>query len=451
MARTWRRHPAHRSMQQGQVLVLALALLFAGCLGLVYLFSAGQVLATKQRLTHAADAAAYSAALWRARVLNYHAYSNRAIVAQEVAIAQAVTLVAWIKYFETFNQNAGQVIEVVFPPAAVIVELINQLNAIARQAAIGAATLEVFLRGEAGVGYKNLLAASQEILQLSIGTFGLGAVANEVARANDPEFFAFVLPDEGLFQRFTKRYESDAERGRLRDLVIASLDDFVKDRPNDLPFLPSGCIGLSSDPNTWVSWVRKRGGTTLAPGLDRWEAADTLSVHDHRPGGGLFSRGCREREVAPFGWGAAEAAEQGEGSIVADPGNVRRNPRALAEADSEMESFSSYDGITRVRDLDYQSLDNPRFPVSPVAVLARVDGDQVRTAARLGAGAGRLALTPDFAGGRLWALSAAQVYFRRPPGAAARIEYASLYNPYWQARLAEPSAAQRAVAQSHVD
>ena len=196
MARTWRRHPAHRSMQQGQVLVLALALLFAGCLGLVYLFSAGQVLATKQRLTHAADAAAYSAALWRARVLNYHAYSNRAIVAQEVAIAQAVTLVAWIKYFETFNQNAGQVIEVVFPPAAVIVELINQLNAIARQAAIGAATLEVFLRGEAGVGYKNLLAASQEILQLSIGTFGLGAVANEVARANDPEFFAFVLPEE---------------------------------------------------------------------------------------------------------------------------------------------------------------------------------------------------------------------------------------------------------------
>jgi Flp pilus assembly protein TadG len=73
--------------QRGQVLVLGLALMFACCLIFYFLFNTGQVTATKQRLTNASDAAAYSAALWRARVLNFHAYSNRAIIAQEVAVA----------------------------------------------------------------------------------------------------------------------------------------------------------------------------------------------------------------------------------------------------------------------------------------------------------------------------------------------------------------------------
>ena len=89
-----RRYSRTRGRQRGQVLMLCIALLFAGVLGLYLMFSAGQVFATRERLNNAADAAAYSAALWRARVMNYQAYANRAIVAQEVAVAQAVTLVS---------------------------------------------------------------------------------------------------------------------------------------------------------------------------------------------------------------------------------------------------------------------------------------------------------------------------------------------------------------------
>jgi hypothetical protein len=65
--------PAGRHEQAGQSLLIALGLLFAGALAMFMMFSAGQVAATKQRLTDTADAAAWSAALWRARVLNYHA------------------------------------------------------------------------------------------------------------------------------------------------------------------------------------------------------------------------------------------------------------------------------------------------------------------------------------------------------------------------------------------
>lgn len=443
-------------LQRGQVLVLALVLLFAGVLGLMLLFNAGQVLTTKQRLTHAADAAAYSAALWRARVLNFDAYANRAIVLQEVAIAQAVTLVSWAKYYQTFTRNVGRIVSSVFPPAAAIVAIADEIIDAARVATEQAAAFEVAARGTEGVGYKNLLAASQEILHASAGTFGASAVANEVARASDRRFFAFALSDDGEFERLTKRYASDEERGRLRGLVMDSLDDFVSGpRGADLMLpVPSGCAGGSPRPEEWVQWLRKRGGTVMAPDLERWEAADVISIQDYQRAR-RFSLRCGEVEVMPLGWGAAEASDDGEeGRLLADPGNVSRNRTATSNAEDEMNGdsqwgLSRYSGITRVRELDFDQLENTRFPTSRVAVLARVDGEDVRTAGVLPAGTGRLALRDDFAGGRLWALSVAEVYFRRPPVEPLREEYASLYSPYWQVRLAAPQAEDRARASSY--
>lgn len=437
--------------------MLALVILFAGLLGMYLLFSAGQATLTKQRLVDATDAAAYSAALWRARVMNYDAYANRAIIAQEVAIAQAVTLVSWSKYYQTFTRNVGRIVSVAFPPAAAIVAVADEIIDAARVAAEQAAALEVFLRGTSGVGYKDLLAASQEILQASVGTFGLSAVANEVVRANDPAFFAFALPDEGAFDALTRRYSSDDDRRRLQRLVLDSLDAFVRGpRGADLPLpVASGCAGASADPQTWVQWLRKRGGTVMAPGLERWEAADTISVQDFTRGG-FFSRGCRETEILPLGWGAAEATDDGdEGALLADPGNVRRNRIAAGYAESEMNGDSqwgldAYGGITRIRELAYDALEDSRFPTAPVAVIARIDARNVRTASRIGAGAGRLRLDERFASERIWALSAAETYFRRPPVDPPRVEYASLFNPYWQARLREPTDAQRALAAAYV-
>ena len=112
--------------------------------------------------------------------------------------------------------------------------------------------------------------------------------------------------------------------------------------------------------------------------------------------------------------------------------------------------MAAYEGIAVVRDLDYPQLDDPRFPISRVAVLARTEGATARTANTLNLGVGRFRLTERFAGGRVWSLSAAQVYFRRPPTDADRLEYASLYSPYWQVRLDEPTAAERALAQTYV-
>ena len=453
--------------QRGQALALALVLAVLGAAGLFHMFRTGQTLAHKTRLLNAADAAAFGAAVWRARVLNFNAYANRAIIAQEVAVAQALTLQSWSRHFAQFSRNASRMASV-YPPLGAVFDTLAQTAEVARELAETTAAVEIRLRAAPGTGYKDLLQASQELLTLSAGVFGSSAVANEVARANDARFFAFALPDAGAFNAFTRRYASDPDRERLRDLVLRSLDEFTSGpRETDLVLwgLPSSCVLSISSPAAWFQMYRKRGGTTLAPGLDRWEAADTASMHDNRRRG-LFGRRCRRVEALPLGWGAAEAALEGpQGRIVARAGGVEVNPGALSFAERELEDAAglstseyvsvgmqgSYSGIARARELAYENLDSRRFPRTRVAVLARAEPSELFRNPGLERPAGRLRPAPAHAGGRLWALSAAQVHFVRPPSAPPREEYASLYNPYWQARLAAPSLAERMAAEAHVD
>ena len=195
--------------------------------------------------------------------------------------------------------------------------------------------------------------------------------------------------------------------------------------------LPSLCFGNPlAGVDTWFQELHKRGGTTMAPDLERWEAADTHSLHTYVPVRGFLGifRGCRRVEALPLGWGAAEAGVESGGPLQADPGGARFNAGAAGMAEGEMiarpvPGMATYEGIAVVRDLDYGQLADPRFPISRVAVLARTEGAAARTANALNLGAGRFRLAERFAGGRLWSLSAAQVYFRRPPTDADRLEF----------------------------
>src|SRR5688500_17411234 len=98
-----------RRSQSGQALIVLLALVSGMLGGFVLLFNTGQVVNDKIRLTNATDAAAYSAAQWQARSLNYQAYLNRAIVANEVAIAQLVSLRSWSRYVDTLTTKIDRV------------------------------------------------------------------------------------------------------------------------------------------------------------------------------------------------------------------------------------------------------------------------------------------------------------------------------------------------------
>jgi hypothetical protein len=95
----------NQSIQRGQALPLALVLLVAVAATVFFMFNSGQLVQEKIRLANTADAVAYSAGVYEARVLNYDAYTNRAMIANEIAIGQAVGLASWAKYAGVASNN----------------------------------------------------------------------------------------------------------------------------------------------------------------------------------------------------------------------------------------------------------------------------------------------------------------------------------------------------------
>lgn len=456
--------------QSGQVLWLALLLLMVLVTALMFLVASGRLFAEKTRLVSAADQAALGAATWRARVLNFDAYANRALLAQDVAVAQALTLVSWARYFERLTEQTAAWLQGQSTPdspsTAANLAAWGWLSEPATQAgarqsrvlAEEAAALEMGLRAAPDTGYKALLAANQALLHQSATVFGLGALANEVARAADPRYFAFVMSDQGQFAALTEAQSSSIDRSRYAQWLAAALDPFVKGpRSASLALqMPDPCApGSSSVPLE----LHKRGVTVLSRDLAQWLALDDASVHLGPPGATTRAGGvstaplCSGSERLAMGWGAAGAHVSGQmpadtlAGVDGNPVAFRRALDQLAEQSSQ--ALSQQGGIAAVRDLaeQWRELSDP--VTSPLAVLARIDRQRLRLTHAADSAGSHQSLRTDLPGARLWALSAAQVYFRKPGMPAEAPERASLFSPYWQARLIEPSALQRAEAQRY--
>jgi hypothetical protein len=458
--RTNRQRKRRRSLQQGQALVFGLCLLLLCALLLFFQFSSGQVTASKLRLVNATDAAAYSVGLWRARAMNYYAYSNRAIIANEVAIAQAATMVSYAKFLERLSENIDDVAQYV-PYVEQVSEAIKEVAYWVSQVTQYTAQAETTARSL----YIQALAGSQELMFAAAHPAELSRIAAEVARENDRRFFAFTLPmrSDAAFGDLTARYENQ-DRERLKSVVLDSLDGFSTNRDADVAEAP--CLFK----------LARRGATELIRDhdkgeLERWQAYDTLSLHTPR----TFS--CSTRERVALGWGAAEIARDAKNELDAlstlsslinagdDVGQAavsgqaasaskRTNPRAYNEASKEIWVSNQYQGIASVRELDFTNNDivraNNRYPILKVAVVGWIQSaDAIATAAVTGAAAGRVMPIDRFSdrgSAVMGAVAAAEVYFRRPPQTVTRIEYASLYSPYWQVRLSPVSPAWRQAA-----
>lgn len=436
--------------QRGQVLLLCLIMAWLGVAALIFVFDSGQAVSAKSRTVTAADTAAFSAASWRARVLNYNAYSNRAIVAQEVAVAQAITLESWAYYFEHFTETMKDFSQI-YPPAYSFARAVNELAQYSRQATEYAAIAEIIARDAPGYGYKTLLAQSQRVMHYTASDFGLSAIAQEVAGTGDNRIKAYVLPVGTRHKQFVHRYESDPDRQRMRKVVERSLDRFTagsRDANFALP-LPGGCLPLGGSVKDSLWQYKKRGGTKLAPGLDRWEAADTASIHV--PVRKRFSRRCQSQELYPMGWGASElTTRSARDEILANPGGVEISAYALDNAEDDLSDSKRFNhrgtGIARVFDLNYERLQNKRFPRNRVVVLAKLKHDKIRFSRALTEDGTRLTGKPQLPRDQMRAVGVAEVYFRRPPGTGRNGELASLYNPYWQVRLATATRAEKTVA-----
>ncbi len=91
---------------KGQIIIGALAIMLVAGILLVMLFNNGLALREKTRLINAADAVAYSEGVITARRLNFLAYTNRSVLVNHLAAGHAVSYMSWLRYItNTWQAN----------------------------------------------------------------------------------------------------------------------------------------------------------------------------------------------------------------------------------------------------------------------------------------------------------------------------------------------------------
>lgn len=420
------RTPRH---QQGQSLLVLVVLLGALLGALWWTVEAGSAVNEKQRLANAADAAALSAAVWQARALNFDAYTNRAIVANEAALAQSVSLRSWSSYMTRL-----------LPGAALVTAWVPYLNTammtLQRLWHVVDAVLQPSLMTlEATTSLvSHDIAAAQRVMHLGTATV-IPAVLQESLAEADPRYRLSTGGEAAIavwaseWLRFASFY-GGAFRWRQRDVVHRSLDGFSSDRRYTL----SPLFGTS------LLRFEKRGGTELVD-FDNWRGIDTLSLHARR---GLLFGSLRER--TPIAWGGAESG-QPSFSRGEHGDSYRRNPRASRLADRAVRRSFGYLGLPSLYDLSVAQRDS----FAPPRILVRVTfDDSARRGAKELIG---FSSVPTLTGSgqrlegsapRWFAESAATTPFERPhPRADGARELPSLFSPFWRARLVHLSSDER--------
>ena len=404
---------AYQLRQRGQALVLTLVMAGALAGALIWLFNAGQLANDQRRLDDAVDAAAWSGAVWQARALNFDAYTNRAVVANEAAIAQSVSLRSWGRYLKDLLPKLGLVlnwipgVNVAYRAIERIwsrVEPILQTTLIAEEASLSIVDTSLALAQE--TFHDAAMAAARDVTRRVL-------TAQTPAAQLTPAGNRFIEAATVRWLAVSSRY-AGAQRTRQADVVNRSLDGFTRVRNETLSAV--------------IVKIEKRGGTDRI-GLDTWRGLDTLALHRVDPLR-AFS------ETLPIAWGGAENG-RGSARRGLHGGSWRSNPRTSRLAQNSRRVSNSYRGLPGLRDLSAASLrltPQPRW-----VVAAEHPAEQVPLANRVW----RVRSLGD-AIDAPQSISAAEVRFerleRRPDG---RRERASLYSPYWRARLVPVTEAER--------
>ncbi|MFJ3463317.1 pilus assembly protein TadG-related protein [Achromobacter spanius] len=446
--------------QRGQALVLGIVIAAVGAASLVVLYNLGQTIEARSRLTHAADAAAYSGALVQARALNAIAYVNRSQIAHQVAMAHLVTLGASAQYLDALQsqRRRGN------PPASLIAMLFGPDAGAAYQAAQAPSNAEGRLARALAqhdrVVHQVLESAAREI----VGdlTASRDRAMRDVLAANYPAFgpvntssapaaspLALRLLADG-WPGYTERHAATRKAG-LRPATEDAVARYgFLDRRNATRRNPwavsSRCPLLRHE-------LRRRGSTWLGPD-GQWGALDTQSYHALRSNRWI---GCYFREYA-MGWGTV----QGEKSRAPDDVEFIEDPPAdFSQEDfwrwvEHATSWDIFDGATNPMANSYAMAAGRRWPgrglpayreIAPTrlaeplrfAVAVSLDSAVVRTTdadSAVTAPTGQFRYAALGRSGAVTVSTAAETYFARPERRAdSRLELATLFRPYWQARL----------------
>lgn len=467
---------------RGQALVLGMALLLVLSVGAILLFNTGQVVNRKVQLTNAADAAAYSVAVQQASAWNFAAYMNRGRVANEVAVAQLISIYSWMNQLNTSAYVLKTVFNILgsipFPPVAIparvlyvifnaadnalvparrayhqvatnAIKILDEFNgAYARMAEIA---IRYSSRAEAIIVARDVVTAN--LPRGNVSGVGLGVLGGQLLDAERKFLDFHALP---------RRNQRTPGFDRFRNVVMQSRDEFSWNRGDKVMVGP---IGFAS-----------YGGTDMVE-YNRWAALDTMQLKIKLPWP-------MDDIDVPVGWGGAQAVDRYQGQAFLPGIRSGRNNGAGWLSEYDRRTYGIYggmngrDAVTRLASNDpnvsvhrgqargayfptYNGL-RAYHDVKPAAVRTPNDGprftvhaeigiDEARTSTVVNIGSGRMQMPARLPGTTLSALATAQVYFNRPRDYALfrrgdnKFEAGSLFSPYWQARLVETPTGVRAL------
>ena len=440
-----------RRSQAGQALIYGMFVLIGGLAALFFLFNTGQLTREKTKLVNTTDAVAYSAGVMHARALNFEAYTNRAMMANTVAIAQLVALSSWIQYADNMG-TYGIVLDnpkfVLFYPSyygamytgPYLQEYLNDSGALEKLASTSDTIIRRALMNAQQVAYVGLLPARKLVM-------------DEVAQANyrnDGTISVDLIPlTVNEFTSFVTRY-SDNDRTRFAEVskVSANKDAFVRQRSWELPGLWADC-----DPLIFprVDFLTRRGGTELI-GFDEWKAIDSLSEKSWVPKSKTDVY-CLALSETPAGWGGLSAADNSSVDLIPThyDYSLLINPSSTALAMATSDSWD-YSGLPNFYDLSEDAL-NESDPRLKFAIRLRRDKRQTLTSEGRSAIKGSAHLNAYQAqpagGDELAAVSASEVFFEREGSVKDNSygssigkprEIGSLFNPFWQVHLIQSDA-----------
>lgn len=389
---------------RGQIAPVALFGVLVSSAVLVAMFNTGQKVTERSNVANAADAAAYSGAVWTARHLNFIAYTNRAMIANHLAVGHFVSYVSWVRYINDSLESIDRVTQWI-PYVGQYVDAAEQISSEVRDATEQSAQIAVpaidawnaniraaQAEAQASLAFRNV----QDLMAQTGRTYDRHILINDSdALSQMPEELRALLETQLVTQSaavptFIRRYAASRDSNSLQQLVNASLNGNA-----DLQRWIAGERGWRE--NLLAVQLRKRGTTSQsqsANGAD-WRAQDQLQYR---------TRGL-------FGWHS-----------------WRRIGDRVSTA-SAREFDSGYAGVPAYYNVSGEPGDNS-LRISAVATKAQA---RVATADLLGmtTSAHPLAVA-----------ATARVEFRRPRGSAfaalgeRRHEYANLFNPFWEAKLA---------------
>ncbi|WP_372606798.1 TadE/TadG family type IV pilus assembly protein [Acidithiobacillus thiooxidans] len=492
-----------RADARGQATVFAVILLLAVVVGIGVLYNTGRLTLDKTRLQNTADSAAYSSGVLLARSYNFSAYANRAMVANQVVIAQMVGLRSWSNYYcldyhdscKDDNANSpsdlpgqiGPMVKQVIPYDVLwpLYQGISEANLIPNAVDVAIAT--------AANGINKILSLASSTYQdavladLAAATTQAGLV-HTIIKANYPHLASGDRPylgtiGQGLWltdlaqaKAYTQLYGSNNPQHMqmFATVVKDSLDKWTRER------ISSGGLSTSESPpypmynalgfiqglldcrqTSWIHFAVSYHGHTQwqwQGSNPHWSAQDRANIYGYN----LFFF----PNLDPFDpW--PPCLPFGPIPVDTSPTIYPFSAQLLSKARAEYGQQTShggfktgYAGLEPYGDVSQQNLSTTHAPVlsldlvrkhNTIATTQQLHVDQGKSKVGIGA-TNRLNLLSKEAHGEMAALASVQVHFVRPGGAGHQrllgsdIEYGTLFNPYWEAHLVPtPSTTQSAV------